>query len=98
MTDEDGDNVFEHTASLESGSVYEYLFQNGPGGNEAFDSTYVECTLTSGAYTNRILNLEDSGRVCHGCLLLQFLRSHVKTPRGGGDGPFDVHVQRQHGQ
>ena len=57
MTDEDGDNVFEHTESLESGSSYEYLFQNGLGGSEVFDAdNYAECTLTSGAFTNRVLN------------------------------------------
>ena len=56
MTDDDGDQIFEYTTNLEDG-VYQYLFQNGEGGNEQFDSTYVECTLTSGAFTNRLLEV-----------------------------------------
>ena len=59
MTDDDGDDIYEYTTSLETG-IYQYLFQNGAGGNEAFDSTYVECTLTSGAYTNRVLEVADA--------------------------------------
>jgi len=88
MTDEDGDNVFEHTASLESGSVYEYLFQNGPGGNEAFDSTYVECTLTSGAYTNRILNLETADAFVTDAFCFNSCGACQDTT--GGDGPYNV--------
>ena len=90
MTDDDGDNIYEHTASLESGSVYEYLFQNGPGGNESFDSTYVECTLTSGDYTNRILNLEATSAFTTDAYCFNSCSTCADTTGGGGDGPFDV--------
>ena len=68
MTDDDGDDIYEYTTSLETG-VYQYLFQNS-GANEAFDSTYVECTLTSGAYTNRILEVADEAVVTEAFLSL----------------------------
>ncbi len=58
MDDSNGDEIYEYTTSLETG-VYQYLFQNS-GANEAFDSTYVECTLTSGAFTNRVLEVADA--------------------------------------
>jgi len=58
MDDSNGDDIYEYTTSLETG-VYQYLFQNS-GANEAFDSTYVECTLTSGAFTNRVLEVADA--------------------------------------
>ena len=62
MNDDNGDDVYEYTVNLEEG-VYQYLFQNGEGGNEQFDSTYVECTLTSGAYTNRLLEVSGGGDI-----------------------------------
>ena len=57
MTDEDGDNVYETTQTLASGN-YEFLYQNGEGVNEAFDAeNFTECTITSGAFTNRLLTV-----------------------------------------
>jgi hypothetical protein len=90
MLDDDGNNIYEHTASLESGSSYEFLYQNGPGGNESFDSTYVECTLTSGEYTNRILTLEASGDFSTDAYCFNSCSACSDTTGGGGDGPFDV--------
>lgn len=88
MTDDDGDNVYEHTAVLESG-VYQYLFQN-EGVNEAFDSTYVECTLTAGAYTNRILTIEGNDAIATDAFCFNSCSACQDTTGGGGDGPFDV--------
>lgn len=57
MTDEDGDNIYETTQTLASGN-YEFLYQNGEGVNEAFDAeNFTECTITSGAFTNRLLTV-----------------------------------------
>lgn len=57
MNDEDGDNVYETTQTLSSGN-YEFLYQNGEGVNEVFDAdNFTECTITSGAFTNRLLTV-----------------------------------------
>ena len=87
MDDSNGDDIYEYTTSLETG-VYQYLFQNS-GANEAFDSTYVECTLTSGAFTNRVLEVADAPIVmdaycfnsCDAC---------EGSGGGGGDSTYTV--------
>jgi hypothetical protein len=57
MTDDDGDNIYETTQTLATGN-YEFLYQNGEGVNEAFDAeNFTECTITSGAFTNRLLTV-----------------------------------------
>jgi hypothetical protein len=57
MNDDDGDSIYETTQTLASGN-YEFLYQNGEGMNEAFDGeNFTECTITSGAFTNRLLTV-----------------------------------------
>ncbi len=88
MTDDDGDNIYEYTTSLETG-VYQYLFQNS-GANEAFDSTYVECTLTSGAYTNRILEVADEAVVTEAYCFNSCDACEGSGGGGGGDSTYTV--------
>ena len=88
MTDDDGDNIYEYTTSLETG-VYQYLFQNS-GANEAFDSTYVECTLTSGAYTNRVLEVADATIVTDAFCFNSCDACEGSGGGGGGDSTFTV--------
>lgn len=57
MSDDDGDSIYETTQTLASGN-YEFLYQNGEGVNEVFDAeNFTECTITSGAFTNRLLTV-----------------------------------------
>ena len=57
MNDDDGDSIYETTQTLASGN-YEFLYQNGEGVNEVFDGeNFTECTITSGAFTNRLLTV-----------------------------------------
>ncbi|MDA8771623.1 T9SS type A sorting domain-containing protein [Flavobacteriales bacterium] len=86
MNDDDGDNVYETTQTLETGS-YEYLFQNGEGGNEAFDSTYVECTLTSGDFTNRLITVENDSFATEAFC---FNSCSACESTGGGDSTYTV--------
>ena len=88
MTDDNGDNIYEYTTSLETG-VYQYLFQNS-GANEAFDSTYVECTLTSGAYTNRILEVADEAVVTEAYCFNSCDACEGSGGGGGGDSTYTV--------
>ena len=88
MTDDDGDNIYEYSTSLETG-VYEYLFQNS-GANEAFDSTYVECTLTSGAFTNRVLEVADAPIVTDAFCFNSCDACEGSGGGGGGDSTFTV--------
>lgn len=96
MSDDDGDNIYEYTTNLETGT-YQYLFQNGEGNNEAFDSTYVECTLTSGAFTNRLLTVEGGAPV----VTDPYCYNSCFACEGGGDGDsiltvtFNVNMQNE---
>ena len=65
MTDMDGDDVWEYTTTLEPGT-YEYKFLNGGwDGQEEFDPATEDslCTLTTGAYTNRVFTVDGSGDI-----------------------------------
>ena len=89
MTDDNGDQIYEHTVTLESG-VYQYLFQNGSGNNEAFDSTYVACTLTSGEFTNRILEVPEGG----GAVIMDaFCYNSCDACEGSGGDAYSVTFQ-----
>jgi hypothetical protein len=88
MDDSNGDNIYEYTTSLETG-VYQYLFQNS-GANEAFDSTYVECTLTSGAYTNRVLEVADEPIVMDAYCFNSCDVCEGSGGGGGGDSTYTV--------
>jgi hypothetical protein len=60
MEDNDGDNIWEAVVPLTAGT-YEYKFINGAmfrNGGETLDSIAdASCTLTTGTFTNRLLNL-----------------------------------------
>ncbi|MEM7369443.1 MAG: T9SS type A sorting domain-containing protein [Bacteroidota bacterium] len=65
MTDDDNDNIWEVTVMLAPGT-YEYLFINGAAW-EAMDPATSDstCTLTTGAYTNRVLTVNGDTSACH---------------------------------
>ncbi|MDA0912457.1 MAG: hypothetical protein O2818_05040 [Bacteroidetes bacterium] len=56
MSDDDGDGIYEYTATLPAGG-HEYKFVNS-GSDEALDSLDAACTLTTGDFTNRIVYVE----------------------------------------
>ena len=59
MTDGDGDGVYDVTLELEPGG-YEYRYNNGgwDGQEELTPDMDAACTLTTGAFTNRIVTIE----------------------------------------
>lgn len=61
MADDNGDDVWEYTTELEPGQ-YEYKFINGANWaiGEEFDSLSAECTLTTGQFINRVINVEQT--------------------------------------
>lgn len=61
MTDDDGDGVYEYSTELQAGG-YEYKFVNS-GVEESFPADSLECTLTSGAFTNRLVMVEEADLV-----------------------------------
>jgi len=87
MDDSNGDDIYEYTTSLETG-VYQFLFQNS-GANEAFDSTYVECTLTSGAFTNRVLEVADAP-ILMDAYCFNSCDACEGSGGGGGDSTYTV--------
>ncbi len=58
MFDEDGDGIYSLTLSLEPGT-YEYRYNNGgwDGQEELTPEDDADCTLTTGAFTNRIVDV-----------------------------------------
>lgn len=56
LTDDDGDGIYSITLTMAQGA-HEYKFLNGGwGGDEQFDpAVHGACTLTTGAFTNRLL-------------------------------------------
>jgi hypothetical protein len=61
MTDDNGDGIYEYTTELQAGG-YEYKFVNS-GVEESFPADSLECTLTSGAFTNRLVMVEEADLV-----------------------------------
>ena len=61
MTDENGDGIYEYSTELQAGG-YEYKFVNS-GVEESFPADSLECTLTSGAFTNRLVMVEEADLV-----------------------------------
>ncbi|MDE0871230.1 MAG: T9SS type A sorting domain-containing protein [Flavobacteriales bacterium] len=89
MTDDDGDDVYEYTMVLPSGA-HEYKFVNS-GVEESFDdSTYTECTLTSGAFTNRILLVEGTDAIVTEAYCYNSCSACQDTTGGGGGGPYEI--------
>lgn len=69
MADDDGDEVYSITLTLEQGLTYEYKFKNGPDGWEDIDTSIGDdCTL--GGYGNRYVEVTDQdvelNEVCFG--------------------------------
>lgn len=64
MSDADGDGIYTVTLSLANGA-HEYKFLNGGwGSEEVFNATdYTSCTLTTGAFTNRLLTVDGNDPV-----------------------------------
>jgi hypothetical protein len=56
MNDDDGDGIYTYTAVLPEGG-HEYKFVNS-GSDETLDSLDAACTLTTGAFTNRLVFVE----------------------------------------
>lgn len=61
MLDDDGDGIYEYTAELLAGG-YEYKFVNSSI-EESFPADSLSCTLTSGAFTNRLVMVDESDLV-----------------------------------
>ena len=61
MTDDNGDGIYEYSTELQAGG-YEYKFVNS-GVEESFPADSLECTLTSGVFTNRLIMVEDADLV-----------------------------------
>ena len=61
MTDDNGDGIYEYSTELQAGG-YEYKFVNS-GVEESFPADSLECTLTSGAFTNRLVMVEEADLV-----------------------------------
>ena len=58
MTDDDGDEVYDITLTLEQGVTYEYKFKNGPDGWENIDTSVGE-DCTQEGYGNRFVEVTD---------------------------------------
>lgn len=67
MSDADGDNIYELTLSLMPGT-YEYKFQVNAWSDQENLTPGSSCTLTTGAFTNRVVTVTDApidmGAVC----------------------------------
>ena len=61
MTDDNGDGIYEYSTELQAGG-YEYKFVNS-GVEESFPADSLECTLTSGAFTNRLVMVDEADLV-----------------------------------
>lgn len=90
MADPQGDGIYTVTMSVIPGQ-YEYKFANGGGDNqESFPPDSLDCTLTTGTFTNRLVMVPDSDIVVgpfvyNSCEILRdtsgnLLSTHILTP------------------
>jgi len=87
MLTDNGDGVYAYTTELPAGT-YEYKFVNS-GADEMFPPDSLACTLTSGAFTNRVVTIGEEGAVldpvcwesCSAC---------EGSGGGGGDSTYTV--------